>query len=561
MTDTSQSTLIDRLASDVGSGREVDWSVEATQALDETERRLIANLRAISKIARINRAPEAARPAGPSSGETWKGFTLKRELGRGAFGSVYQARDAGLERDVALKLIPLTGARESARERILREGRLLARVHHPNVVTIHGVEIDRDTVGFAMELVEGRTLEQELETRGPFSSEEASQVGVDLCRALAAVHAQGLLHRDVKAHNVMRAEGGRIVLMDFGAGSDLKQDSPPGRAELRGTPLYLAPEVFSGHEPTRASDIYSLGVLLYHLVTASYPVAGRTRDEVKQALDRGERISLRDARPDLPETFVRIVERAIDPDPARRYRSAGAFAAALAGAPRSPVERLADWLPHIGRSATSLVGAGALIVLVLMTAWWLWPATAPLAVEMAFHQRTPFGEVELTAGDAVAPGDELFLTFSATRPLYVYVINEDEQGQAFLLFPLPGHDLRNPLSPDTTHRLPGSLAGEENDWQVTSVGGREHFYVLASPTRLEGLEARVADLPVASAGEPVMAAPLPPEAVGRLRGVGGEVPVRPGQIPQRFSDLIGEGEELVSEGVWMRHVVLENPGG
>ena len=111
---------------------------------------------------------------------------------------------------------------------------------------------------------------------GPFSAREAAQIGVDLCHALAAVHGAGLLHRDIKATNVMREGGGRIVLMDFGAGQPFSTaDQPVER--IVGTPLYLAPELFKGEQPSRASDIYALGVLLYHLVTGSYPVEAEKR--------------------------------------------------------------------------------------------------------------------------------------------------------------------------------------------------------------------------------------------------------------------------------------------
>ena len=129
---------------------------------------------------------------------------------------------------------------------------------------------------------------------------------------MSAVHGAGLLHRDIKAHNVMRAEDGRIVLMDFGTGRELDDDAS---SDLAGTPLYLAPEVLQGQRATVRSDIYSLGVLLYHLVTGSYPVQARTMREVRRAHERGERTAVRTARPDVPPKLARIIERAIDPHP------------------------------------------------------------------------------------------------------------------------------------------------------------------------------------------------------------------------------------------------------
>jgi len=252
-------------------------------------------------------------------------------VGAGVFGEVYRAYDEQLERDVALKLLR-TGTRSADRlaAKVLHEGRLLARVRHPNVVSVYGVEAHGDRVGLWMEFIRGCTLEQLLERQGLFGAREAALIGQDLCRALASVHASGLVHRDVKAQNVMREEGGRVLLMDFGTGMEVRDDEPGTGAvtPAAGTPLYLAPEVLDGKEATAASDIYSLGVLLYHLVTASYPVSARSLADLRQA-HRSGRKRLHDARPDLPDAFVQVVERALSLDPANRYSSAGAMQEAL----------------------------------------------------------------------------------------------------------------------------------------------------------------------------------------------------------------------------------------
>src|SRR6185436_10488784 len=161
-------------------------------------------------------------------------------------------------------------------------GRLLARVRHPNVVTVYGIDEHEGTVGLWMEWVEGLTLTQVLAARGLLGSHEAALIGIDVCRALAAVHKAGLLHRDIKAQNVMREPGGRIVLMDLGAG-EVRTERVSSELRLRGTPLYLAPEIFENKPATIASDIYSLGVLLYQLLTLRYPVEGDTFDAVEAA--------------------------------------------------------------------------------------------------------------------------------------------------------------------------------------------------------------------------------------------------------------------------------------
>lgn len=255
----------------------------------------------------------------PEVAQSWGRFALIAEVGRGAFGRVYRANDPSLRRHVALKLIPAHDDTSALAESILHEGRLLTKVRHPNVVTVFGADHHEDHVGVWMEFIEGRTLADIIERDGPMGGEEAAVVGISLCSALAAVHAQGIVHRDVKARNVMREARGRIVLMDFGAGR-ASDDLP--RHEVAGTPLYMAPEVLVGEPATPASDIYSTGVLLFYLVTGRFPVSGRTFAELRYAHERGDRLPLAECRPDLPDAFVRAVEHAMAPDPRQRYRSA-----------------------------------------------------------------------------------------------------------------------------------------------------------------------------------------------------------------------------------------------
>jgi serine/threonine-protein kinase len=184
-----------------------------------------------------------------------------------------------------------------------------------------------------MEFVRGETLEQLLRRGTVFTDADVIHMGLELSHAVAAVHAAGLLHRDIKAHNVTRAEDGRVVLMDFGAGQELDDSSS---ADLAGTPLYLAPEVLAGAPATVRSDIYSLGVLLYHLATNTYPVWRRAVDDMRRAHERNERVSLQAVRPDRSSALARVIERACDPQPDRRYPDVEALARDLAALERRP---------------------------------------------------------------------------------------------------------------------------------------------------------------------------------------------------------------------------------
>ena len=326
-----ESEALLQLAQDVASGSDIDWSSAELCAGDPELRAVLDQLKIVARLAAACSSPIdelAAAMNGPQSAallKSWGRLEIRRELGRGGFGTVFLAWDPSLECEVALKV--MQDAERSAA--VIQEGRLLARVRHPNVVMVHGVDQYDGTVGLRMEFIEGLTLKQALEVRGVFGAQEAALIGIDVCRALAAVHKAGLLHRDIKAHNVMRETGGRIVLMDFGAGERRTVDFNTKRS-LAGTPLYLAPELLKGEPATIASDIYSVGVLLFNLVTGDYPVRGDSVDLVALAHVDGRRNALADLRPDLQAGFVRVVDRALQIDAAQRYRTAGAMQQDLA---------------------------------------------------------------------------------------------------------------------------------------------------------------------------------------------------------------------------------------
>src|SRR3954454_1925053 len=253
------------LADSVADGSSVDWA-SASSAHGGDDRALLEQLKLIEAVPRLHRdgVPSPQDDIAPSvlePGARWAQLVVVERVSGGTFGDVYLARDTALDREVALKLLRRRAQAESLASQFLAEGRLLARVAHPNVITVYGAESVNGRVGLWMEFIRGLTLEDVLRQHGAFSAREATFIGLDLCRALAAVHATGLVHRDVKAANVMREQGGRIVLMDFGAGGDLenKRDDE----QMAGTPLYLAPEIFAGRPATVRSDLYSLGVLLY----------------------------------------------------------------------------------------------------------------------------------------------------------------------------------------------------------------------------------------------------------------------------------------------------------
>ena len=272
--------LVDAAAS-VADGAPVDWA-SAESRTDAENRRLVRHLRLVESIASLHRSipdyePALAHRRRPvehpqpgAAGRIGAGCRCSIASAQGTSCEVFRAWDTALHREVALKLLHDEGDHADAHDRLLEEARRLARVRHAHVVQVYGAEQHDNRVGLWMELVRGESLEQIVQARGPFGAREAALIGLDLCAALAAVHGAGLLHRDIKAQNVMRESGGRLVLMDFGTGEELS-----GTNRLVGTPLYLAPEIFRGQRASVQSDLYSLGVLLFYLVTGKFPVVGR----------------------------------------------------------------------------------------------------------------------------------------------------------------------------------------------------------------------------------------------------------------------------------------------
>jgi serine/threonine protein kinase len=331
---------LEQLANAVLDGTAVDWAAESD--LDGFERPLVQHLKVVAAVAGVHRMPDS-----------WGHLHILERIGKGTFGEVYRAWDSRLDREVALKLLPADRSSDYRPDSsFIHEGRLLARVRHNNIVTIHGAEQIGDRIGLWMELVRGRTLEQMLGEGTSFTPAEAVRIGLDLCTAVSAVHAAGLLHRDIKAHNVMLADDGRVVLMDFGTGREVNDRST---SDVAGTPLYVAPEVLDGEPATAQIDVYSLGVLLFHILTGSYPVQGQTVSDIRAAHKAGVRATLRGFRPGVPSRMARVIERAVDPRPDDRYPSIEALGAALRNATVGTSRRR---LIYSAAAATVLLAAG-----------------------------------------------------------------------------------------------------------------------------------------------------------------------------------------------------------
>ncbi|MBN1658498.1 MAG: protein kinase [Anaerolineae bacterium] len=264
-------------------------------------------------------------------GSTLGKYQVLSELGRGGMAIVYQGYNPALQRTVALKVLPdrLAVDRDFV-ERFKREAQTAAQLKHPNIVTIYDVEHEGETPFIVMEYLRGHTLQHELEGKGPLPLKRIVEIVRALGSALDYAHSQGLTHRDVKPSNVMIDPEGHVTLMDFGivkAAADRVQLTTEG-VQI-GTPEYMSPEQIEGRPVDPRSDIYSLGVVLFQMLTGRVPFQGPSLHQVLYSHVHQEPPPLSRFVPGLPETVDKIVLRALAKQADQRFQTAGQLAAVL----------------------------------------------------------------------------------------------------------------------------------------------------------------------------------------------------------------------------------------
>lgn len=248
----------------------------------------------------------------PAIGSTLAGYRLDALIARGGMGVVYRATHLALDRSVALKVIARQFAGDEAfRDRFLRESRLAARLDHPAVVPVFDAREEDGELIVAMRLIAGGDLRKRIEASGPLPPVEAVALLGQVADALDAAHAAGIVHRDVKPHNIL-LEGERAYLTDFGLAKALGESGVLSGTSVVGTVEYMSPEQWRGEQVGPATDVYSLGCVLYESLTGVVPYARRAGG----------------VEPEMPQGLDAVIERAVAKDPAERYATAGELIAA-----------------------------------------------------------------------------------------------------------------------------------------------------------------------------------------------------------------------------------------
>src|SRR5258707_5940140 len=260
-------------------------------------------------------------------------YSLERELGRGGMGVVFLAREVGLDRLVAIKLLPPSKTADPRlRERFLREARTAAKLSHPNVIPIHAVEEIGAFVFFAMAYVEGETLTERVRRRGPLAPSGAARVLRDVAWALAYAHGQGVIQRDVKPDNILLESTGRVLVADFGIAGIVAGAGALAGGEVIGTPEFMSPEQALGEAVDARSDLYSLGVVGFFAFSGTLPFEGEKATDVlaKQVTEPAPPLAT--ASPGVPRRLAQAIDRCLAKDPAERPENTGVLAEQLSHA-------------------------------------------------------------------------------------------------------------------------------------------------------------------------------------------------------------------------------------
>src|ERR687896_123412 len=271
-------------------------------------------------------------------------FRLEEKVGSGGMSSVYRAFDPTLERRVAIKMMHRDISSDPAQlERFRREARAVAQLNHPHVVTVIDAGEDDGTPYIVFEYVEGETLKQRIRRLSRLPIGEAVAYAIEICRALGAAHDRGIVHRDVKPQNVLVDEEGTAKVTDFGIARTLDQEGLTADGRVLGTTDYVSPEQALGHDVNGQSDIYSLGVVLFEMLTGDVPFHGENQVAVAMKHVREDLPDLQERRTEASATLASVLERMTDKDLRRRYPNAAVLEADLE-------EALAIELARSGRS-------------------------------------------------------------------------------------------------------------------------------------------------------------------------------------------------------------------
>jgi serine/threonine protein kinase len=295
-------------------------------------------------------------------------YKIVEKIGAGGMGEVYLAEDTELDRRVALKFLPQhLCPDEDYRARFRREAQAVARLNHPNIIAVYEVSEYQGRPFFAMELVEGQSL-SELATSKTLGIERIIEIAIQICDGLGAAHEKNVVHRDIKPSNIIIDAYGRPKILDFGLAAIRGSDQITRTGSTLGTTQYMSPEQVENREINHLSDLFSLGVVLYELVTARTPFERDNEAATLKAISQDNPEPLARYKSDIPHEFQRIINKLLEKDSSVRYQSAAGVISDLkpfiistgSHLIMAPIKRRKRWPLAIGGAViiAALLGAG-----------------------------------------------------------------------------------------------------------------------------------------------------------------------------------------------------------
>jgi tRNA A-37 threonylcarbamoyl transferase component Bud32/dipeptidyl aminopeptidase/acylaminoacyl peptidase len=439
-----------------------------------------------------------AEPSAPSQrGDVLGGrYRILAEVGSGAEGIVYRARDLKADTVVALKLLKHDEGSDERLQRFRRELQMARKVTHPNVVRIYDLVELPGRFGLSMEIVDGEALDQRI-ARGKLDRDEVVRLALDLARALAAAHEAGVTHRDLKPGNVLlRNRDGHAMVTDFGvsrahvdASDDARISSVPNPKPLAltrdgaiiGTPQYMSPEQLDGHPDVGpAADVYAFGAVIFEAATGSFLHDAQTLGELRKLRTEAPAPRLRELRPDLPRRLCDAVDRALERQARDRYPSGVELLAAIE--PLGSPARGARRVPVLVAGAVVLLGATAILARRTAVAppspappasAAAVPPTPPLALHVANARRITFGDACEEFPSFTPDGRGIVYDGTVGRDSFVYRLDVESGAAPQQLTRVRGWDIAASVSPDGDRLAFVRFEGERVGAYVAPIDGHE----------------------------------------------------------------------------------------
>jgi len=289
-------------------------------------------------------------------------YLILEQLGKGGMAIVYRARDTMLERSVAVKVLREDYSRDPAfLDRFRQEAKAAANLSHPNIVTVHDFGLDKGQLFIVMEYVPGTDLKTLIKQRGRFTPEEAVPLLIQACAGIGYAHRAGLVHCDVKPQNMLVTPDMRLKVADFGIARALSTIHPEEQSDIIwGSPQYFSPEQATGAAPSPASDVYSLGIIMYEMLTGSLPFQADTAAELAELHIDTEPVPISEMLPHISPVLEQIVTKVLSKEPSQRYRTADQLGRVLLNFGNAKSSPALSLTPEAASAPASLPAASAI---------------------------------------------------------------------------------------------------------------------------------------------------------------------------------------------------------